>query len=913
MITVKDIYAATNDGRDIITDLCPAAQVAVENPKKAFRLRPDERTPSAYLYPPRPGRDHWAVVDYGRESHALSPIDLYMQVEGIARHDFTLAVRRLAEQYGVREQLSASVNKPRHEVRPARADEQEGQYVYNVREGFTPRELAVWGPRTEAAHLAELGWTALECVGRVHQGQVHLRHSTEDYPIFAERCEYTTGAGDTATFLKLYEPLNPDKRFRFQYIGTPPRGYIFGLTALRRKFRQQGEKRLPAVAIVSGGSDAVCCLAMGVQPVWMQSETAELTEADLRTLQELATTLYAIPDLDYTGRLMGTRLALRHIDVHTLWLPREVMAPVPDQRGRQRKDLKDYLQLRPSQRDFQRLLRAAMPARFWDWAEKPDGQNTPRLSLTRLCYLLSLLGFYTLRDPHARGGQRLVRVEGCRVSSVMLTDVCMVLTQWMQEHDLPEAIIDKTLRSKDLTMHLMANLPPVVLNMQTATEHSQLFFFENCAVEVTPEAIRPVQYRDLAAQGVHVWAEHILPHTYAKAQAAFTWQFDEDGACHLHLEGEPCDCLRFLRNASRLHWRKELEEGLPLTAEEQREEELSLQNKLFALGYLLHQHKQESQAWAVLLLDGKVGEQEECNGRSGKSLYGRVAGHFAPMLCIDGKRVGLTESQFFLAGLKDDTRIIFIDECRRQFDFPFLLGKITEGLTVEKKGVDPYTLPFDVAPKWMLGTNHVLRDMDSSTQARLLPVVFSDYYHQRTTQSSEYREDRSVRDDLGHDLMTSDYQGWAADIPFVLLCEQFYLSVMARGDGRRILPPMDSIERRRQRANLGKSFEQWAQDYFQPGGPNLDTKLNLTNVYTDFCSETGANLKVSRQQFGKKLKAFCDFAGYTYNPGDITGQGRDGERWREEEQGKKVTYIYLRSTNEGTPANRPAVQSEIPF
>jgi hypothetical protein len=49
---LQRVYDATHDGLDIITDLLPAVDDAVINLKKAFRLRPKERTPSAHLYPP---------------------------------------------------------------------------------------------------------------------------------------------------------------------------------------------------------------------------------------------------------------------------------------------------------------------------------------------------------------------------------------------------------------------------------------------------------------------------------------------------------------------------------------------------------------------------------------------------------------------------------------------------------------------------------------------------------------------------------------------------------------------------------------------------------------------------------------------------------------------------------------------
>ena len=62
---LQRVYDATNSGLDIITDLLTGIDDEVINRKKAFRLRPEERTPSAHLYPPRDGCDCWHVKDYG--------------------------------------------------------------------------------------------------------------------------------------------------------------------------------------------------------------------------------------------------------------------------------------------------------------------------------------------------------------------------------------------------------------------------------------------------------------------------------------------------------------------------------------------------------------------------------------------------------------------------------------------------------------------------------------------------------------------------------------------------------------------------------------------------------------------------------------------------------------------------------
>lgn len=135
---LQRVYDATNGGLDIITDLLPAVDDAVINLKKAFRFRPDERTPSAHLYPPDQKRPYWHVKDFGMGEGGglLSPIDLYMWDRGYGQDKFRMALEELAERYNVQEVLTNSTNKPDIEQRAARP---EVELAKNT--GFSEHEL----------------------------------------------------------------------------------------------------------------------------------------------------------------------------------------------------------------------------------------------------------------------------------------------------------------------------------------------------------------------------------------------------------------------------------------------------------------------------------------------------------------------------------------------------------------------------------------------------------------------------------------------------------------------------------------------------------------------------------------------------------------------------------------------------
>lgn len=927
MIELKDIYAATNDGKQIILDLVPNATEC-----KNFSYRTDDKHASARLYPPREGRDYWVIKDFGAngEEAYFSPIDIFMREKGIPQSDFYVAVILLAMQYDVSKQLDRSVNCPRIETRPATADEHDGDHPFKVKDSITEAEAKNWGLNVKPNHLAEHGWFLVEWIASVKDGQVTVRYSTDTYPIFIQCNSYVDKQGNERCFYKVYQPYSADKQWRFYYIGQKPQDYIFGLDALKRKYNLNDQQPLDKICIVSGGSDAVNCLAMGITPVHLGSETQLLTPEMYKQLKKYAKTIYACYDNDDTGIASARQLALQHLDIKVIWLPTKDFDKLLDKRGKKLKDLKDYLQIHPFQHDFDNLFRQARQAKFWDmWKEKVEDREQWKvdLSLTRLCYFLWLNGYMLLRDPLFHD-TRFIHIDGIIVEEVTLTDIHHFLKDWMIGQGLPDMVIDKVMRSKDIdASKLKSNMTEVELNFSSATPTSQWFYLQNCCVEVTKESITRHEYSRMPADAHYVWKHQIIQHNYVPHEPMFTIERQENGMYSITIHSTVSEAFCFIINASRLHWRKEIEcrfeenpegkaeyvrthkfciNGDGLTEEETAEQMQSLVNKIFDIGYHLHRYKMMSRAWGTICYDSIIGDNDECNGRSGKSLFGKILRAFMETVTIEAKYRNITDRQFLYAKVTYETDFLFVDECHRNLDYDHFYARITDDFQVEKKGCDPEAIPFSYSPKILIATNYVNRKRDASTVARELPVVFSDYYHQRA-QNNDYLEDRSVADDFGHNLIDERYEGWEHDIAFLIQCEQFYLSAV-EGDNK-ILPPLDSIQKRQQKALMGKPFEQWAEDYFQLGGGHLDVELKFEDVYQAYKTDAKSQA-VDPERFNKKMQEYCDYADHiaVFNPKDKTGNDKDGQRWRKHETSGQVRYIYVRSKEE---AER--MMEELPF
>lgn len=912
---LQQVYAASDSGLDIIKSVCPQAADAGN---KNFKLRPEERTESAHLYPPDTRCSYYRVVDYGggEGERWYSPIDLYMRERGYhPKSDFSLALHELMEQYGVAEALSSKVNKPEMERRPATPDEVGMQPRVTLRDGFTADELAVWGPRVKAEQLEALGWKAVTSVARTKDSETIITKATPTFPMFAQACTYLNDSGTLCQFLKLYEPKNPNKAFRFTIVGKKPQHYLFGLDALRREFEARGEEKLDEVVLVSGGSDAVNALSMGCQPVWMGSETEALTEDDFFLLLKYAKRIVNIPDIDATGQKQGRQLALRFPGIFTAWLTPKDMGYLHDNRGRQRKDLKDFIQLHPSKKAMKQLIDRALSAQFYKELTLKNGQKEYTLSLTSLNYFLELNGFYTLKDE-SRREPVFIRIDGIVVRQVTAKAIVNFLKLWMEQQGLPSALQDKVLRSRDLPTSTASTLRERDdLDFCKGTPTAQYFHFRNCWVEVTGEGITTRRYSDPADH--YVWEENIIQHDYKAMPDMFKVSTDEDGRYMVEFPEDVTQSLlfQFVINSSRLYWRKNDECGQQLTDEEMAEEHLCLTSRLANMGYLLTSYKSESEAWATICLDSTMAESvDECNGRSGKSFYYQAVRKMTKTFVIDAGNTSFRDPRFIFDGVTADTDLVLIDECPRKFNYNFIYGLVTGDFRVEEKNRHSFVIPFDKSPKFGLGTNYTLSRHDPSTEGRIWPQPFSDYYHVKTPQN-DYRETRSIRDDFGQNLMGIDYSehDWQLDLSFMVQCVRFYLS-LPQGS-RRIMPPMNRIERREQMAAVGKDFKQWADEFFAADSGHLDCELKAEMVLNDFNRETRFDWPPKRMT--QHLNEYCQFAEpiHALNPTTITGKKKDGERWlKRDESGQLKAYYYVQSAKAAAEtAKTDAVQQDLAF
>lgn len=898
----QEILNATNGGLDVLLALYPEAKDCVGVRNRKFKMRPEERTASACISE----KDGiWYVKDFGDSDRAMNCFDAYMQLNG---GTFPETLYRIADQFNIDYTLKPNVNKPKNiEFVDAEKDAQEGAFDYKIKAEPSKSDLECFGPFVKAATLQKYKYYALEYVSKVFvnskTGRLTKRivYSSDDYPIFMHEM------GD---FKKIYIPLAYEKKDRFFYTGKVQKDLINGYAEAKAAYTALGDdedeenggrehRKLECVIICSGERDAMNVAGMGYYPIWFNSETAEVTEAIMNKLRAIAHTIYNVPDIDATGIREGNKLALQHMDIHTIELP-EWLQTYRDRRGRPRKDLRDFLELRPLNSEFRKLMQTAKKAQFWKTKYSDKGVKS-EISTTSLLHYLKLNGFYKLKD-RITGEMKPVRIDAYKVEELTPKQIRDFIREDLKRRQVENSALEAYINSKKTTQSLYDDLDTIELSFDISTPNSRTFFFDNCRVIVpagkkedlkidTTQAIS--KSKDLQT---YSWTQKLIPHKFRALPEAFTVK--EDGT--LEIKDITSCCFRYLINASRIYWRKEFEElkdtdhpeadvayreankftvyGSRLDAKEQIEQMKHLLSKLWTIGFLLHHYKIDSRALCVWIMENKLTQEDESSGGSGKSFFMRMFHYLkvADIVTLDGRDSDLTKNNHFLDRVSTNTDILFVDDAEKNFNFNSFYGKITGVLTVNPKGTQSFEIDYKDSPYVAISSNFPPPSDERSTLRRLMPLVYSDYYHEQGD-DNKYQETRKISDDFGRDLFDWRYseEDYNADYNLLMDCVQLYLN----NQDNIMRPPMESIIRRIQNANMGDTFRDWALGYYNPNNGHLDKLILRSEMYKDYLEFAGSG-KFTKTQIGfkKALYSFAKFQGYTFNPPEMRGYQADCKR-----------------------------------
>lgn len=943
-IEQHEIFEKTNGGLDIILDYYPDARKAVEKRGAKFSIR-NEKTPSCTLRQLKDGV--YVLTDFGDDSKPKNGIHIVMEQEGLVFKD---ALQFIAEKFKI--VSSAEQYKAPEAVvtfRDAEPNENEGEWSFKVREQFTEHEVRtilskhVIPYKKKEDGEKEIDYERVQKVfsryhffplisySKVKDRKVTTVAATDEYPIFM---------WDEGKFKKIYQPLSKD--YRFMYYGKMDQEYLFGLDECARAYaaieaesepedqdeegKSKKPKKLSHIIYCSGGSDAMN-LAFGEHQVcWGNSETAKLTGSQFRSLSKKAEKVMQCFDLDKTGQEKSHELAMEHLDLYTIELPKALLG-FRDRRNKPCKDVRDYLNHFRFW-DFQKLIDTALPYRFWE----PEPKFNRKGEYTGMGYaadpvqlynFLQKNGFYQFENEGEKTGQMFIQVQHNIVEEVRSNAIKNWIHQYLKDNYFDKQLRNIFYKTPLLSDNSLSNLPLVELDMNSSAPHHQFFFFNNKIVRVDDKEIREFKPGQV---NQYVWREEVIDHHFKIQTPHFKITPVDKKSWDIEILKTDNKFMNYVINTSRIHWRKELEEsleGLPehvaedyrqkhkfdiagpnLDEEEKQEQIHHFVNKCYGFGYLLHRYKNSSRGWGVFAMDGKLGEEGESNGGSGKSIAMNSIAKFMKSAYLSGKNPKLTDQPHIYEGITKYTDYVLVDDLHQYIDMNFFFDVLTGKMKVNPKNTKQYTLDFHEVPKFAFTSNFPVRNLSASLERRLLYMVFSDYYHY--SKDGYYREHRTPEDDFGKKILDDDYtaEEWNDFYNFMIQCCHFYLNY------DKIEPPMSNVDRRNLLGSMGEEFKDWADVYFSRESGRLNKLEIKLAAYEDFKHSTRSQMKSN--SFGKRLQAWCKFNHYTLNPDSIGLKNPDGRILQKGEymgSHRTLEYIYIQEGND--PIDPPKAPGEV--
>lgn len=893
---VEKLYSATSSGLELIADFCLEAATACDQKSTSLHFRySEERTPSAHLWKRQDGV--WIIKDFS-SGRSVDPIDVYCESEGYDRKSqFAIVMKNLYAKYGLSEEeyLSKDKNKPIiDDPIPAPADMAEGEYKWSDLRPLNDAERKVMGKYVREGHLEKLGWYAVDWVGQKRKGMIRYTHSTDTFPIFCRECVIFDPVTNNprGSFFKFYEPLNPEKRFRFFVADKDklkPNDYInnigeYNLAYAKEKEKQREDKDYKidpflkqGVVICCGERDALACLSMGWWPIWFNSETADITEEQIRLIRRYHhdCPIYHIPDLDATGQKQMQKMANAHPDIWVVELP-DSLRLRKDNRGKGMKDLRDWVESERemSQWKFNNLMSTAHRVQFWEMYTTKNGDRKVRLDTDCLHFMLRCNGIEPIYDEDLKASEFGRHINEYMIEPMDVKKVNDFVMTWAQQHFLPREVKNALLDSAKLDQSKLDKMLASTYNFTACDSESQAIYFKDRIAFIDKDGIKLHEPKKAAGSDRQVWSQRVIQRPFRfiehveEVPAVNKWgkpvnkegeplkpgekqkmikvmkrtklfHYDrkqkEDGTFELSIDineeayKSPAFCVQcatshiywqdeqavleskgYSREQIKEYWRENwcrLDSPF-LSPSKIYEQKASLISKLFIIGYYGWDFNPPSAPWAAFIMDDFDGEGS--NGGSGKSLTFSFLAQYKGVEIINGRKKNNAQDNFIFSSVTSRTSCVLFDDFIGHFSDWY--QAMSSGLRIERKGIDPFTLPREKSPKLAFTTNGV-GDKQSSSIRRQIRTTCSSFFHSEGNGFTE----SSVPADYCGNLWGSEYKAekWKYDDNIFLECIEEAMPFIKQNI--KIEPPLERAMLRRLRRDIGKASIDFFDDYFRMG------------------------------------------------------------------------------------------------
>lgn len=468
--------------------------------------------------------------------------------------------------------------------------------------------------------------------------------------------------------------------------------------------------------------------------------------------------------------------------------------------------------------------------KFWTITEDEKGREKISLLYNELIDFLSSNGFY--RMPLKDGFYQFILFKENIVKPVTPLDMKDFVFDFLKDRN-ERAVLEMCRRGAKnyFTIAILEGLPKKDISFSRDGENESYNFFKNGIVKVTATEIEHLQFANIDST---IWKSKIIDHALSLVTQDELLYIDDTKKDLV----TKCHFAKFI-------WHCSHNDVDPTQAIEWEERLSRFMAHATSIGYLLHEHKNPTLTKAIIGVDNSISDKGEQDGGTGKSLFGKALAKFRKTSIIPGKEFK-EDYPFKYEMVTIDSKILFYNDVRRNFDFESIFELLTDDFTFNRRNIGFLTIPFEDSPKIYIASNHTLKGQGKSFKRRQQVIEFSDFFN----------EDNKPNDYFGHTFFTHwDQEQWNLFYNFLIWCIQCFLI-----DG--LVPfPGGNYE---QNKLINESTTEFL-DFMDDLAKNWrHEKVELLNKYREIHKDaTGYNF--SSASFYKWVKKYCESRGYNLN------------------------------------------------
>jgi len=360
-------------------------------------------------------------------------------------------------------------------------------------------------------------------------------------------------------------------------------------------------------------------------------------------------------------------------------------------------------------------------AHFTLWRSKPSGGW--EFNYIDIAGFFTSRGYYLFRTSKQK--YILIRIIDNIVNEVGKKDLKDEILDFVKKEE-PAYIYEFFLKNigKCVNDEFIETLPAKIVEFKKDLKDVMQLYFQNCIVKITKDKITTFPYTKLNG---FIWESQIIQREFDKNALAgsdfktFCWNISN------------ADAKRYASICS-------------------------------TIGYLIHNYKNPAYNPAVILNDEVISDHPE--GGTGKGIILKAVEQYVNTLTIEGKTFKF-DSNFVYQRVNADTKLLSFQDVNKSFDFERLFSVLTDGITVEKKGLQSVHYSFEETPKIVITTNYAIRGAGNSHERRRHEVEIAQYYNKDKTPLDEFGKM------MFHDW---DKMEWAQFDAFIFECCKLYIS-----------------------------------------------------------------------------------------------------------------------------------------